>query len=206
MRSIEEVTKTIATNIAAYRKASSLTQAELADKLGYSDKSVSKWEQGNGLPDATNLVNMAEIFGCTVNDLVEPHVGPIKPQKKKWLDFTNKNLIILLAFGASWVVAVLVFVILKLVFPDMPRTWLAFVYAVPVSAITVLVLSCVWHFRVLRFLSVTAIIWSVLLCLYLSFLPQNYWMIFLIGIPSQILTVIAFTLARRIKKKQNKQI
>ena len=206
MRSIEEVTKTIATNIAAYRKASSLTQAELADKLGYSDKSVSKWEQGNGLPDATNLVNMAEIFGCTVNDLVEPHVGPIKPQKKKWLDFTNKNLIILLAFGASWVVAVLVFVILKLVIPDMPRTWLAFVYAVPVSAITVLVLSCVWHFRVLRFISVTATIWSVLLCLYLSFLPQNYWMIFLIGIPSQILTVIAFALARRIKKKQNKQI
>ena len=61
---------TVAKNIAAYRKRAGLTQSELAEKLCYSDKSVSKWERAEGMPDTETLVAMAKIFGVTINELI----------------------------------------------------------------------------------------------------------------------------------------
>ena len=46
-----EISKNIAKNFMFYRKEAGFTQAELAEKINYSDKSVSKWESGNGVPD-----------------------------------------------------------------------------------------------------------------------------------------------------------
>lgn len=204
MESMEKISYIIASNISTYRKLSSMTQAELADKLGYSDKSVSKWEQGNGVPDVYNLMRMAEIFGVTVNDLVTEHKEPITAPKKKWLDFTNKNLIMVLGVGVCWLIAVIVFVILKLAMPDGEKLWLVFIYAVPVSSIIILVLSAVWRYKTLA-IPVSGVIWSLLLSIYLSFLPKNYWMIFLIGIPLQILTIVAFALSFNIVKNISKK-
>lgn len=204
MESMEKISYIIASNISTYRKLSSMTQAELADKLGYSDKSVSKWEQGNGVPDVYNLMRMAEIFGVTVNDLVTEHKEPITAPKKKWLDFTNKNLIMVLGVGVCWLIAVIVFVVLKLAMPDGEKLWLVFIYAVPVSSIIILVLSAVWRYKTLA-IPVSGVIWSLLLSIYLSFLPKNYWMIFLIGIPLQILTIVAFALSFNIVKNISKK-
>ena len=64
--------KNVSEKITFYRKAAGLTQLELAEKLNYSDKSVSKWERGDGLPDITVLTNMAELFGVSVDDLCPP--------------------------------------------------------------------------------------------------------------------------------------
>lgn len=211
MELTETITKTIAANIASYRKAAGLTQAELADKLGYSDKSVSKWEQGNGVPDIFNLVRIADIFGITVNDLVSEHKEPVSVVKRKWLDFTNKNLITALSVGLCWFIAVVVYVVLTIVFGELEvewKTWLIFVYAVCATAVIVLVLSCVWHLPLRMFVCVSALIWGVLLSIFLSCLiclGNNYWMIFLIGIPLQMLVFLAFALHRNIRKKQRKQ-
>ena len=57
-------------NIASYRKHFGLTQAGLAEKLNYSDKAVSKWERGESMPDVQTLVQLAELFEVTVNDLL----------------------------------------------------------------------------------------------------------------------------------------
>ena len=62
--------QTIAKNLAYYRKRAGLTQAALAEKINYSDKSVSKWESGAGTPDVYILVQLAQLYGVTVNDLV----------------------------------------------------------------------------------------------------------------------------------------
>ena len=62
--------KTISNNMLIYRKRAGLTQAELAEKINYSDKAVSKWERGDGVPDVAVLCEMAEIFGVTLNDMV----------------------------------------------------------------------------------------------------------------------------------------
>ena len=70
----------IGKNIAAYRKLAGLTQAGLAEKINYSDKAVSKWERGESMPDVTTLVQLAEQFDITVNDLlVDPNELPGNP-------------------------------------------------------------------------------------------------------------------------------
>lgn len=60
----------LASRIAAERKRSGFTQAGLAEKLGYSDKSISKWERGDGIPDVFCLKRMADLFGVTVDALL----------------------------------------------------------------------------------------------------------------------------------------
>ena len=66
----ENVKYRIGANIAAYRKRDGLTQASLAEKLNYSDKAVSKWERGESVPDVLTLMQLAELFGITVNELL----------------------------------------------------------------------------------------------------------------------------------------
>ena len=76
---VDEATlrRTVSKNIAAYRKAHSDTQLTLAEKLNYSDKSVSKWERGESLPDIFILTQIADLYDITVSN----HIGEIEPPK-----------------------------------------------------------------------------------------------------------------------------
>lgn len=65
-----DIGQILASRIAAERKKAGLTQAGLAEKLGYSDKSISKWERGDGIPDIFCLKHMADLFGITVDALL----------------------------------------------------------------------------------------------------------------------------------------
>ena len=56
--------------IAECRKEKGLTQRELADILGISDKTVSKWERGNGLPDVSLMLPLCNLLGISVNELL----------------------------------------------------------------------------------------------------------------------------------------
>ena len=67
---MDNIKANIAKNIIELRKKNNWTQAELADKLNYSDKAVSKWERGDGLPDIFILQQLAELYHVTVNDLI----------------------------------------------------------------------------------------------------------------------------------------
>ena len=70
MEKYENLTAVIAENLIYYRKKAGLTQSELAEKLSYSDKSVSKWERKEGVPDIHILVQLAKLYGLTVNDFL----------------------------------------------------------------------------------------------------------------------------------------
>ena len=56
--------------IAAKRKEKSLTQAEVAEKLGITDRAVSKWERGLALPDASIMLNLCSILGISITELL----------------------------------------------------------------------------------------------------------------------------------------
>lgn len=56
--------------IAAERKAKQLTQKKLAEKLFVSEKTVSKWETGNGLPDTSSLPKLCKILNVSINELL----------------------------------------------------------------------------------------------------------------------------------------
>ena len=86
----EEIKNNFSKNLSRLRKDNGLTQLALAEKLNYSDKAISKWERGEGLPDAYVLSKMSELFGVTVDYMLTPHsdqnkkveTKPIKKAKK----------------------------------------------------------------------------------------------------------------------------
>ena len=67
---MDELKLIFASNLIRLRTAAGMTQAELGEQLNYSDKSISKWERGEAIPDAAVLKRMSEIFGVTVDYLL----------------------------------------------------------------------------------------------------------------------------------------
>ena len=201
------ITKQIANNLVVLRKRARLTQAEVAEKINYSDKSVSKWESAGGVPDIFILKQLADLYGVTVNDII----GEKPPVEKRDGKTGLHILIMLLSAGIVWLVAVSVFALLQML-PVQGKWWLAFIYALPVNAVVFLVFSAVWRYKTMQFISVTALIWTVLLSIYLSvaLIPaevaalESLWVIFLIGVPLQVLEILwAFFRYSVFKRKKN---
>ena len=199
---------TIGKNITRLRRIANMTQLELAEKLNYSDKSVSKWEQGNGVPDIRILVQLADLFQVSVDDLVREH------KEKEIVPKSTRNMrrliIMLCSVGLCWLVAVAAFVFIGIAAPKIEYLWLAFVYAVPASAIVVLVFSCIWHYKTVRVVSVSVLIWSVLACIYLTVYAcgadmTNIWLIFLLGAPLQVLALFFFVWWKRARIFRHKK-
>lgn len=209
----EKLKNLIGMNIAAYRKRSGLTQLGLAERLNYSDKAVSKWERGESVPDVITMAQLAEQFGITVGDLlVDPNELPEKPDavsqamgkvaEKTLKRKANKNIILGLSSILVWFVALLVYVILSSV--DVPKSWIAFFYAIPVDAIVMLSLRSAWRdFRWNRAL-ISMIMWGSLLSIYMTLLVLghfNDWKLFLLGIPGQAAILLWFRMFQHDKDK-----
>lgn len=210
MENCNEINAKIAQNLAFYRKRAGLTQAELAEKINYSDKSVSKWEQGNGVPDVYILLQLAKLYKVSLNELVGESVPEYKQKTQPSTGI--KLLIMLLSSGIVWLLATCIFVALRLGNPSGTASWLVFIYAVVANAIVLLVYACIWHYRFLNFLCVSTIVWMTLTCLYLtvtclSSAPlTGFWCIYLIGIPLQVLEILwAFFRSLFRKSKTQKQ-
>ena len=186
--------QTIANNLLYYRKKANLTQFEVAEKLNYSDKSVSKWERAEGVPDIYILCRLAEFYKISVSSLVTD--SPKKPLP----NFEGKkDIVALLSAGIVWLVAVVVFVLMGIFFPEIKRTWLAFIYAVPLSLIVLIVFNNLWKRHIVSFILVSLLIWGIILSLYLSFSLNNIWLLFFIGIPLQILTLLWYLLKKPVR-------
>ena len=63
--------KTLGTMIAELRKQHGMTQLDLAEKMGVTDKAVSKWERDLSCPDINSIPNLAEILGVSVEELMQ---------------------------------------------------------------------------------------------------------------------------------------
>lgn len=191
----EKLREYFARNLAYYRKALGLTQIELAEKLNYSDKSVSKWERGDGLPDLAVTVQIAEIFGLSVNDLVAE-----KP-RRKLMTTRNKIIITLLSMGVAWLVATVLFFLCEIIFPEVSVWWLFYIYAIPISAVVGIVFSCIWWKKIHIFAAISTLIWSVALCVMLTVsvaasVPKIS-LIFIIAAVVQILAVLWFLIKKQ---------
>ena len=180
---------TVAKNIADLRKAADMTQLDLASRLNYSDKAVSKWERGESLPDVATLKTIADIFSVTVDYLLQEEHPQEEAASLQYSKRQHRNHAIITAMSSMlvWLIATFVFVNIDLISKDFRRHWLIFVYAVPVTAIVLLVFNSIWGRRKLNFLIISIEVWSLLAAVYLTALPYNLWLIFFIGIPAQII-------------------
>ena len=198
---MEDLKVIIAGNIALLRSKNEMTQLELAEKLNYSDKAVSKWERAESLPDIVVLKQIADIFGVGLDYLCE---SEHKTKEKKTVE--NDSLrkrkqidIMSMSVALVWLVATLVFVVLDITTNIQYGHYLSFVYAIPVSAIVWLVFNSIWFNRRTNYIIISLLVWSVLLAFYMSFFffGIDIRMLFLLGIPGQIIIFIWSMLGKK---------
>lgn len=187
METQEQIRATIAANITRYRKIEKMTQAELAARINYSDKSVSKWERGEGVPDIYVLTQLAEIFKISVDDLLAENVRKSASSQ----NFAYQQLLALFATAVVWLIAVLAFVIVQLTdAPFESMAYLSFIYAIPVTAFVLYCFSILWHNALMHGITTSVFVWGLILSLFLSFNIEKAWLIFLVGIPVQLMAIL----------------
>ena len=197
----EELRETIAANITALRMSQGLTQMELAEKLNYSDKAVSKWERAESIPDITVLMQIADHFDVPIQYLLEREHRAQSVSRKAALSEANRNhgIIIGMSVLMVWLIACIVFVVLRLSHEGSLINLLPFIYAVPLSAVIWLILNSVWFSARNTFLIVSLLLWSLLGAIFLHFLilGHDIWLIFILGIPGQIIILLSSRLNYR---------
>jgi transcriptional regulator with XRE-family HTH domain len=189
-----------ASNIIKLRTGAGMTQAELGEKLNYSDKTISKWERGEAIPDAYVLTQLAEIFGVTVDYILSSHsewkpnevTTEDKPEEHKY----SINMIIAISVLGVWTLALTIFVLLWM-FGNI--VWEIFVTALPISILVYMILICAFNRRKYLQYVIAAFVLSVFIFLYCVIPMQKPWQLFLIAIPAEIIVFLSCNI--RVKSK-----
>ena len=193
----------IASNIIRLRTEAGMTQSELGARLNYSDKSISKWERAESLPDANVLKQMSEIFGVSVDYLFSTNdewVPDEEPKKKKESSESIVNFYAVEAVALCGIAtfAFLLFILFWITLDVF--LWTVFFAALPVMVLTYLVLNSVWNKGKGNIIIVGVFIASVILLIYTLFFASNInvWQIFLLMIP----TALILFFVSKIRKKR----
>ena len=198
---MSDIKLTIGKNIAELRKTQDMTQLELAEKLNYSDKAISKWERGEVTTDILVLKEVANIFGVSLDYLMEAEhkKRPVESEIKGKLH--NRGIITGICIVLVWVAATFAFVATDIITVDVKIHWLAFIYAIPLSVVMWLIFNSIWFKKHRNFLIVSILMWTALAAVYITLLVygMNLWQLFFLGVPSQIIIFMWSKL--RYKKK-----
>lgn len=190
-----ELHKRIAINIAYYRRLSGLTQSELAERINYSDKSVSKWEHAAGAPSIHVLAMLAELFGVSVNDLISENAPLPSPDPK--LREKRRVVTLMQLIAAVWLAATAVFSCLVIFAPSANHPWMAFVVAVPASCVAGVVVSARWWGHLAQLLSVSALTWTTAACAFILLLDNSFaFLIFTVCAAGQVLVLLWYIRGR----------
>ncbi len=193
-QTIEEI---VAANLTELRKAKKWTQAELAEKINYSDKSVSKWERGEGMPDLKVLLQLAALFDVTLDFFVTENAAKEKAAFKPARQRLGFRVVLeLLAVSIIFLIATVIFVAGK---TSADRNlWIAFIWAIPVSSALLMAFNMHWNFRNTAIVFQSILCWSLLAAVYLQMLQYNIWMLFLIGLPTQAVIILWSQIRRKL--------
>ena len=192
---LSELKLVVASNIIKLRTGAGMTQADLGAALNYSDKSISKWERGEAIPDAWVLKQMADIFHVTVDHILSSHDSwegmEETPEPEKSY---SANVIIAIAVISIWTAALTGFVTLWL-FEII--WWKIFVIALSVSILTYMVLICAFKkTKYLQFV-IGAFVLSVFVLVYFLLPMENPWQLFLMALPAEIIVFLSCNIKRR---------
>ena len=205
---MEDIKLVVAKNIADLRKANKLTQLELAEKLNYSDKAISKWERGDAIPDVAVLKEIADLFGVTLDYLVSAdHDAEETTPRQSVRKLRNRGLITGMSILLVWFVATLSFVTTDFAVSNVKLHWLSFIWAAPVSMVVWLVFNSIWFNKKRNFLIISLLVWSFIISLFLTLLPFGlcFWQSFILGVPAQIIILMWSGLRIKRKRKTEKK-
>jgi len=185
---MENIKQIISKNLIELRKRNKWTQAELAEKLNYSDKAISRWESGDTLPDIDMLCRICELYKVSFDYLTHDGTPKEKIKFSFKKELGNKLVITLLAISIVWFLATIVYVYAGII--GHKYLWQVFIWAIPFSCTVGLVFNAIWGKRIFSFAIVSFLIWSGLLAIYIQYLSYNLWLIFILGIPVQVAIIL----------------
>ena len=191
---MKELREIIGENLTELRKQKGYTQISLAEKLNYSDKAISKWENGSSLPPIDILLELANLYGVTLDYLVKDSSQKDKKLlKNDNVKRRNRILITLLSSVLVWIIATTVYVFSYIPTKEV-SLWTIFLWAVPINAIVLIVFNGIWGKRKYLLPAVMLLVWPLLAAIHLQVLvlyPDiNLWMIYLLGIPLTVATFL----------------
>lgn len=191
---LSELKLVSASNIIRLRTEAHLTQAELGAKLNYSDKTISKWERGEAIPDAYVLTQIAALFDVSVDYLLSSHdkwEAPIEEDEQMKKPRYSEWKIILLAVISVWTGFLTAFVALW-IFGII--WWEIFLVALPASIVVLTVLLSVFRRR--RYLSwcISALVFSILLLIFAVIPDMRWWQLLILTIPAELIVFLSFHL------------
>lgn len=196
----DDIKTTVANNLIALRKSKGLTQADVANSLNYSDKSVSKWEHADSLPDISILSALADMYGVTLDYLThedaEERLSYMnekeKPERERQL--TIEVLTVTIVFLCATILFVYGYCFASVPTQDF---WIAYLWAIPISALFLWNYNRKWHKNKLQStILLSILLWSLLLCIYLQFGNYKLWLIFILGVPMEIIIVLSSNLTK----------
>lgn len=196
-----DIRNVIAENISQLRRSARLTQAELAEKLNYSDKAVSKWERGDSIPDVIVFSELAELFSVTVDYFLHEHPAEEAKPRIESDKHRLRLAVALTACVAPFAVAILLCFLFNALYASPSWLWKLFIVPLPITSILSLVFCAVWANRKVTILAaVSALLWTTLLSVFV-FLCEfvEAWPLFIIGIPLQAIILFWLLVIRKNK-------
>ena len=171
----EEIRLNFSRNLLALRKSKGLSQVQLAEILGYTDKAVSKWEKNETIPDITSLSAIADYFNITVDDLISNRNVVKKSNKKR-----THIRITISSIAICFFVSAVIYLILAL--KNISKSYVTVPFAFLTSGIVLIVFSCLWFKRLYVYLGVSLTIWStaIIAMIFLDF--KLFWVVLIIAV------------------------
>jgi len=187
---MKDVKPIIAANLSKFRKKKGLTQAELAEKLNYSDKAVSRWERGDTMPDISVLYELCEFYGITLDTLASEDANEDELDKvydKNSLAY--RILVMLLGVSFVWMFATVVYIYSNLK-GNGNYFWMAFIWAIPLTCVILKITGRGFLTMIVNIVIESVLLWSIITCVYLQYIEYNMWMVYLLGIPMQAIIIL----------------
>ena len=188
------IKENIANNIAELRKMNHMTQQDLAEKLNYTDKAISKWERGESTPDVESLSAIAKMFNLTVDDLLNETFDKEQTLKREKTRLSKSISKIALGVLTIWLIGTVVFGYNVIRQNEPNGLWMSFIWPIPVSSLLVAVVAFLRKYRIVIPIAASITLWTGLMAIFLQILVMggNIWIIFLVGVPLQAIIIITY--------------
>ncbi|MBQ0099865.1 MAG: helix-turn-helix transcriptional regulator, partial [Firmicutes bacterium] len=169
-----DIEQNIQLNLVELRKSRKLKQADLAEKIGYSDKAISRWENGSSVPDIASLSILADFYGISLDDIVKENANEkasLENKSKKREEMISELTMLSLSVVTVWLIAVIIYVGLSIT--KNVYFWQIFVCGVPVSMIILYRFNRkTLNIRWVNTILLSVIVWSIFTLAF--FLTLNY--------------------------------
>lgn len=203
---MDDIKSIVARNIVELRQANHMTQLDLAERLNYSDKTISKWERAESTPDIAVLIEIAQLFGVTLDYLVKAEHGDVQEAQKPAREEPkyNRKAIAYVSESVAWILAIAAFILTTLIMGRVTFQYLYFVYALPAVLIVRLVFNSIWFNPRNNYYIISFLMWSILAVLHLTFLyfGINIALIYLIGAAGQAVILLWSRIGKPKRKKE----